>query len=78
MVYSPYFKTNYLELDRDLERTAAGRASFTIFMCVSGSGELYNEAGSTDIRRGETVLMPASSETLGIKTKKAKFLEVTL
>jgi mannose-6-phosphate isomerase len=78
MVYSPYFKTNYLELDRDLERTVAGRASFTIFMCVSGSGELYNEAGSTDIRRGETVLMPASSETLGIKTKRAKFLEVTL
>jgi mannose-6-phosphate isomerase len=78
MVYSPYFKTNYLELDRDLERTATDRASFTIFMCVSGSGKLYNEAGSTDIRRGETVLMPASSETLGIKTKKAKFLEVTL
>lgn len=78
MVYSPYFKTNYLEMDHDLERNAADRASFTIFMCVSGSGELYNEAGSTGIRRGETVLMPASSEILGIKTKRAKFLEVTL
>lgn len=78
LIHTPYFKTDYLELDRDMERKSAGADSFTIFMCVSGSGELYNEAGSIAIKKGETVLIPACSDTIGIRTKRAKFLEVSI
>lgn len=78
LIHTPYFKTDYLELDRDMERKSVGADSFTIFMCVSGSAELYNESGSIAIKKGETVLIPACSETIGIRTKKAKFLEVTI
>lgn len=78
VVHTAYFKTDYLELDRDMERISKRPAAFTIFMCVAGSGEVYNEAGSVNINKGETVLIPACSDTVGIRTKRAKFLEVTI
>ncbi len=78
VVHTPYFKTDFLELDRDMERISARSASFMIFMCVGGSGEVYNEAGSIYLNKGETVLIPACSDTVGIRTKRAKFLEVTI
>ncbi len=78
MVHSPYFKTDYLELTRDLVRDISGRDTFTILMCVSGTAEVQNETGSTGLQRGETVLLPAGSNIMTIHTEGARFLEVTL
>jgi mannose-6-phosphate isomerase len=78
MVKSPYFKTNYLDLDRDYAIDVSSRDSFTIYIGVSGTASIANEAGKTLIKRGETILIPAETARIGIQTKGARFLEVTL
>jgi len=78
MVACPYFKTNFLSLENDFSQDTVHRDSFTIFMCVDGSGVVQTESGEAMIAKGETVLVPASSNSIAIKTSKAKFLEVTI
>ncbi|NAS11830.1 type I phosphomannose isomerase catalytic subunit [Poritiphilus flavus] len=78
MVSCPYFKTNFLHLSSDLEQDTSNRDSFTIYMCVDGEAVIANDSGSVSIARGETVLMPANSEQISIRTKASKLLEVTV
>ncbi len=78
MVACPYFNTNFIYLTKDLEQDVTQRDSFTIYMCVGGSLEIQNDFGSTHIRKGETVLIPALSNNIILKTQKAKILEVTI
>lgn len=78
MVDCPYFKTNFLSLENDFSQDTVHRDSFTIFMCVDGSGVVQTESGEATIAKGETVLVPASSNSIAIKTSGAKFLEVTI
>ncbi len=78
MVACPYFKTNFLHLQGDLIQDTTHRDSFTIYMCVEGEAQIGNEHGDTTIRKGETVLLPASTNTIDIKTGGCKLLEITL
>lgn len=78
MVDCPYFKTNFIHLTQDLTQEVAHRDSFTIYMCVGGSAKISIETGSATVKRGETVLVPASSEIINISTTGAKLLEVTV
>lgn len=78
MVDCPYFTTNFLELAKDLNQDVSSRDSFTIFMCVGGSATITNDFGSVAIKKGETVLVPAMSKKITIRTKNAKLLEVTI
>jgi mannose-6-phosphate isomerase len=61
-----------------MEQEAGNRDSFTIYMCVDGKAEISNEAGTASIQKGETILLPANSETIRIQTSGCKLLEVTL
>ena len=78
MVDCPYFKTNFLNLAESLELDVTERDSFTIYMCVGGKVEIANENGSATIKKGETVLVSATSRTISLKTDEAKLLEVTI
>lgn len=78
MVDCPYFKTDFLDLNSDLTQDVTDRDSFTIFMCVGGSATIANENGSVEIKKGETTLLPAASNTIKITTQGAKLLEVTI
>ena len=78
MVACPYFKTNYIHLTKDLEQDVSQRDSFTIYMCVGGSVLVENEFGTAVIEKGETVLVPADSTFIRLKTTDAKILEVTI
>lgn len=78
MVDCPYFKTDFLDLNSDLTQNVTNRDSFTIFMCVGGSATIANENGSVEIKKGETTLLPAASNTIKITTQGAKLLEVTI
>jgi mannose-6-phosphate isomerase len=78
MVSCPYFKTNFLELTRDLGQDVSARDSFTIYMCVGGKATISNEFGSVSIKKGETTLVPARSKKINIITTGAKLLEVTI
>ncbi len=78
MVECPYFKTNFLKLSEDMDQEVGGRDSFTIYMCVGGEADIANEAGSAHIKKGETLLVPACSNSIHIVTSGAKLLEVTI
>ncbi len=78
MVDCPYFKTDYLHLTENWKQDVSKRDSFTILMCVSGSARIANENGAVDIKKGETVLVPAVSKSLSITTDNAEILEVTI
>ncbi|WP_435625808.1 type I phosphomannose isomerase catalytic subunit [Flagellimonas sp.] len=78
MVDSPYFKTNYLKIDQNMEVDLSSRDSFTIYMCVGGGATIINSEGSTTLKRGETVLVPAASKSVKIETNKATLLEVSI
>ncbi len=78
MVDCPYFKTNFLKLTSDLIMDTAARDSFTIFMCVSGKAVISNEYGTAPIQKGETILLPAASSEIRIKSVGAQLLEVTI
>ncbi|WP_411031592.1 type I phosphomannose isomerase catalytic subunit [Spongiimicrobium sp. 3-5] len=78
MVDCPYFKTNFLNLSADLKQDVTKRDSFTIYMCTAGAATIENDNGSVVIKKGETALVPASSNTINIHTDNAKLLEVTI
>lgn len=78
MVDCPYFKTNFMNLDKDLSLDVTNRSSFTILMCVGGSAAIITEEGSVNIQKGETVLVPANSANISIQTNSVKLLEVTV
>jgi mannose-6-phosphate isomerase len=78
MVDSPYFKTNFLNLTKDLNQETSSRDSFTIFMCVGGMATIETAEGKVDVQKGETVLVPALTNEIWIKTTGAKLLEVTI
>ncbi len=78
MVDCPYFSTNFIYLDQDLIREVSQRDSFTIYMCVDGMATISTKTGSAMVYKGETVLVPANSDTISIKTTEAKLLEVTV
>ena len=78
MVDCPYFKTNFLQLTKDRTIDTKNRKSFTIYMCVGGSVVVGNEYGETQINKGETILVPALSQNITLRTEDAKLLEVTI
>tara|TARA_R110000868_G_scaffold98706_2_gene271718 strand:+ start:4442 stop:5404 length:963 start_codon:yes stop_codon:yes gene_type:complete len=78
MVDCPYFKTNYINLSENFKQDISNRDSFTIYMCVSGSATVVNDSGEATIKKGETVLVPANSKQITLKTNKATLLEVTI
>lgn len=78
MVDCPYFKTNFVNLSKNLEQDLSQRDSFTIYMCVDGSVNVGNEFGSSLVKKGETVLITANSNRVSLRTDGAKLLEVTI
>ncbi len=75
MVRCPFFTTNYLELDSEIEKQNTND-SFLIYMCVDGEVEVTTETTSYSISKGETILIPAAIKDFKLKTSKAKLLEV--
>ena len=78
MVDCPYFKTNFLNLGKSFHQDISKRDSFTIYMCVDGEGVIFNDWGSTPIKKGETVLLAAASTHVKVDTQAVKLLEVTI
>lgn len=60
LVKCPYFTTNLLVLDRDLERDYFRLDSFVIYMCLQGRFTITTgECDPVLVKQGETVLIPA-------------------
>ena len=75
MVSCPYFTTNYLKVNKVLKKENH-HDSFIIYMCVDGDAKITVNGHSETIKKGETLLLPASIKDYQITSKKATLLEV--
>ncbi|MDG1730114.1 MAG: mannose-6-phosphate isomerase [Algibacter sp.] len=75
MVSCPYFTTNYIEVNGLLKKEN-NKDSFFIYICVEGSAIITANGISEDLKKGETLLIPAALEHYEINSKKATLLEV--
>jgi mannose-6-phosphate isomerase len=78
LVSCPYFTTNLLELNKLIEKDIITLDCFVIYMCLEGSCNiLYNEDEKTDLKKGETLLIPAELTIYSIIPEgSVKLLEV--
>lgn len=75
MVSCPYFTTSYLEVTKTIKKEN-NKDSFFIYICVEGSATITYNEHSENIKKGETILLPAAVEHYEINSKKATLLEV--
>lgn len=78
MVNCPYFKTNFISLNKNIKLDVSDRDSFTIYMCLDGDVKIANDFGSISIKKGETVLVPAITSHILLNSERAKLLEITI
>ena len=65
LVSCPYFVTSLYDLDRAFVRDLSELDSFLIVMCLEGNGVLCEDEGDeVPLRRGETLLVPASTRSV--------------
>lgn len=78
LVSCPYFTTNIIEFDSELEKDYNTIDSFVIYMTLEGNFGIETEGGGETVEKGETVLIPASLESVRLKpaSGKVKILEV--
>ncbi len=73
-----YFTTNVLNFSKAMEIDYNALDSFVIYICVEGSYYIEWEKGTEEVAQGETVLIPASLESVKLipRTDSVKLLEV--
>jgi mannose-6-phosphate isomerase len=78
IVSCEYFTTNILQFSEKLEKDYHQLDSFIIYMNLEGRFTIDYEGGSVDVEKGETVLIPASIESVRLipATEEVKLLEV--
>ncbi len=78
LVYSPYFKTNFIHVQEHMLRNLIDVDSFVIYICVEGNIELKCEDQNFTLHKGETILVPAIVDAVSFEGINAKLLEVFL
>jgi mannose-6-phosphate isomerase len=73
---SAYFTTNSLKLTEGIERNISEIDSFIVYMCIDGQAVIAVNNRAEEIKKGETLLIPACESLLSIETKGATLLEV--
>lgn len=78
LVSCEYFTTNLLEISKPIEKDYNKLDSFVIYMCLDGEASIETESGNESVVKGETILIPASIESVILKptTASVKLLEV--
>ena len=77
LVHSPYFNTNLLEMDMQVQKSFVNLDSFVIYICLEGSAFLVSDGFKERLGTGEVVLVPAEIDQMQIiPDPKAKLLEV--
>ena len=76
LVECEYFTTNLLDLTEQISVDVKSKDSFVILICLEGQGELKDSEGNAvSLKQGETVLVPASIESIHLyPTEKFKLL----
>ena len=73
----PYFSTNFLPVEGEIQKDYSALDSFVIYMCVTGSAEVSINGNSEGISRGQTLLVPAENDMVTISAEEgAELLEI--
>ncbi|SFR31609.1 mannose-6-phosphate isomerase, type 1 [Robiginitalea myxolifaciens] len=78
MIACPYFTTNYLKAEGEVNLDVAQRGSFTVLMGISGSSEITVDGHSETLLAGQTLLVPAAAERISVQSSGAELLEVSV
>lgn len=78
LVHSPYFKSNIIFLEAEIKKDYSKLDSFVIYICVDGEFELECDNTIYPLKKGETILLPASIDIINLKGNSAKIVEVSL
>ena len=78
LVYSPYFKTNIIQLKGTMNKDYSSLDSFVIYMCVEGNAEIKCGHKTYQLNLGQTMLLPATIENVELISNNSKLLEVFL
>jgi len=65
-VDSPFFTTGVIHLDQPVDKDYNMIDSFVIYMCMEGSAGIAYPGGVVQIKKGETILIPAEIKNLAI------------
>ena len=71
-----FFSVNKLVLSEDFNRDFSSINSFKVYMCIEGSATIETTDFSEEIKKGETILIPAQLPEIKFTTNSASFLEV--
>ena len=71
-----YFETNLLFLNKKIRRNLSSLDSFIVYMCVEGEAIIETNGFSEEMKKGETLLIPASIADIAINTAGATILEI--
>ncbi|SRX51517.1 type I phosphomannose isomerase catalytic subunit [Aequorivita sp. CIP111184] len=71
-----FFSVNKLVLSQTYIRNLEEIPSFTVYMCLEGNAIIETDDFSEEIKKGETMLIPAQLPEIKITTNSASFLEV--
>ena len=75
LVQCPYFSTAVYDLDEPMTLDYSELDSFVVLIVVKGEGKITdNEGNKVSVKAGETLLVPATTETLSVSGT-LKFLE---
>jgi len=78
LVHSPYFLTNIILVDGEVQRDYSELDSFIIYMCVEGNASLVHDGNSYALNYGECILLPAFINNVILKADKAKVIEINV
>jgi len=76
LVDCDFFKTNLLTVSGIDIKDYTKTDSFVVLMCVEGDAQIRVDNHTEYIAKGETVLLPASTEKILVKSNSVQFLEV--
>lgn len=74
LVHCEYFNTNLIRFDSPLTRNYGLIDSFVVYMCVEGEIEIECNGEKTSLVKGETVLIPAQINEIGLIPKETSAL----
>jgi mannose-6-phosphate isomerase len=76
LVECPYFKTEVIQFDKEIDRNYANIDSFIIYVCIDGDFEIHFEHGKISAGKGEAILIPSIFKNIKlIPQKLTKILE---
>ena len=78
LIHSAYFKTNIINVKGELIKNYSKLDSFVIYMCTEGNLEIVYNDNCFTLDIGETLILPAITTQIKLKSTNATILEVFL